>query len=62
MVDWLAEQDVVRIRALIHPDHYASVRVAQNLGLESTATVIDNEALWIGSLNEIHGESNTLRT
>lgn len=49
VVDWLAHHGATHFRALIRPDHEASAQVAQHLGLERTATVIDGEALWVGS-------------
>jgi RimJ/RimL family protein N-acetyltransferase len=46
VVGWLVEAGMSRIRALIHPDHEASARVAANAGLEPTADVVDGEVVW----------------
>lgn len=46
MLDWLHQQQVAVMRALIHPAHHASMRVAQRLGMESTTEVVDGEAVW----------------
>ncbi len=37
MLAWLLDQQVVGVRALIHPDHQASARVARRLGFVSRA-------------------------
>jgi RimJ/RimL family protein N-acetyltransferase len=47
VVDWLVDHGVPDIRALIHPDHAASVRVAARAGLEPTADLVDAEVVWI---------------
>jgi RimJ/RimL family protein N-acetyltransferase len=47
VVDWLVRNDVAVIRALIHPDHIASMRVAARAGLEQTAEQIDGETVWL---------------
>jgi RimJ/RimL family protein N-acetyltransferase len=44
--DWLRGQNVNRIRALVHPDHEASARVAQRIGLEWTSELVDGEVVW----------------
>ncbi|MGV0109450.1 GNAT family N-acetyltransferase [Arthrobacter sp. CP30] len=46
MLAWLLDQHVRRIRALIHPDHDASARIAHRLGLTLTSVVVDDELLW----------------
>lgn len=46
MLTWLLDHHVTRIRALIHPDHDASARIAQRLGLTPTSVVVDDEVLW----------------
>jgi RimJ/RimL family protein N-acetyltransferase len=43
---WLTSRGVDRLQACIHPDHTASARVAQRLGLTRTSTLIDGEVLW----------------
>lgn len=47
---WLRAQGVETIRAHIHPDHGASARVAQRLGLEATSVIADGERLWQASI------------
>ena len=46
MLAWLLERQVPVVRALIHPEHHASGRVAQRLGLLSTAALVDGESVW----------------
>jgi RimJ/RimL family protein N-acetyltransferase len=46
MLAWLLDHHVTRIRALIHPDHHASARIAQHLGLTPTSVVVEDEVLW----------------
>jgi RimJ/RimL family protein N-acetyltransferase len=46
MLAWLFDHRVTRIRAFIHPDHNASARIAQRLGLTPTSVVVDDELLW----------------
>jgi len=46
VVDWLIDRDVAVIRALIHPDHVASAKVAARAGLEATSELVDGEVLW----------------
>lgn len=46
MLAWLFDQHVMKVRALIHPDHDASAHIAQRLGFTSTAVVVDEELLW----------------
>ena len=46
VLDWLRSQNVNRIRALVHPDHLASARVAQRLGLKWTSELVDGEVVW----------------
>lgn len=43
---WLRTQHVHVVRALIHPDHHASARVAQRLGFTITAETIGSEKVW----------------
>jgi RimJ/RimL family protein N-acetyltransferase len=46
VVEWLVDHDIVLIRALIHPDHTASARVAARAGLEPTPELVDGEVVW----------------
>jgi RimJ/RimL family protein N-acetyltransferase len=46
MAQWLKRQGVTKLRAHIHPDHGASIRVAQAIGLEPTGTLVDGEHRW----------------
>ncbi len=46
MIVCLQEHRVSVVRAFIHPDHHASERVAQHLGLTPTSATVDGEVLW----------------
>ena len=46
VVAWLPSIGTRGIKAFIHPDHTASARVAQRIGLVPTATLVDGEILW----------------
>jgi RimJ/RimL family protein N-acetyltransferase len=46
VVDWLIAHDVSQVRALIHPRHVASTRVAARAGLEPTEERVDGEVVW----------------
>jgi RimJ/RimL family protein N-acetyltransferase len=46
VVGWLLDHGVPQVRALIHPDHEASARVAAHAGLEPTADLVDGEVVW----------------
>lgn len=46
VAEWLRAQGVVRLRAHIHPQHYASMAVARSAGLEATAVIVDGETRW----------------
>lgn len=46
MVGWLVANGVGRVRATVHPDHVASARVAERVGLERTTDVEDGEVVW----------------
>lgn len=46
VVAWLPSIGVGRLQALVHPDHTASARVAEGLGLAPTSTLVDGETLW----------------
>jgi RimJ/RimL family protein N-acetyltransferase len=43
---WLKGREVQSVKALIRPDHAASARVAQRIGLSPTSIQIDGETLW----------------
>jgi RimJ/RimL family protein N-acetyltransferase len=45
-VTWLTSIGVGRLQAFIRPDHAASTRVAQGLGLSPTSVLVDGEVLW----------------
>jgi RimJ/RimL family protein N-acetyltransferase len=46
MVGWLAEQGIGALVAHVHPDHRASARVAERLGLRTTDDMVDGEVRW----------------
>jgi RimJ/RimL family protein N-acetyltransferase len=46
VAEWLRAQGVVRLRAHIHPQHYASMAVARAAGLEPTPVIVDGEIRW----------------
>ena len=47
MVAWLWERGVAEIRAHVHPDHAASARVAERIGLVPTGVLDDEgEQIW----------------
>jgi RimJ/RimL family protein N-acetyltransferase len=46
MISWLAQYDVARFAAYIHPEHDASARVAAKLGLHRTAITHKGEIRW----------------
>lgn len=46
VVDWLIEQGVPNIRALIHPEHAASAVVAARAGLSASDEHVDGEVVW----------------
>ena len=48
VADWLRSTGVTEFRADIHPQHEASQRVAQSLGLEVTSEMVDGEFAWRG--------------
>ena len=48
MVAWLHAHGVVAIAAHVHPDHMASQRVAQWLGMTETDVIVDGEVRWEG--------------
>ena len=46
VVRWLRDGGVAVVRALVHPDHVASNRVAQHAGLQRTGEIEDGEVVW----------------
>ena len=46
MVAWLRSNGVCRLTAHIHPDHQASMKVAQNQALHATSSKKDGETRW----------------
>jgi len=46
MATWLGRQDVQRLVAHVHPEHQASMRVAERLGLAPTDVIVDGEIRW----------------
>ncbi|WBB65842.1 GNAT family N-acetyltransferase [Micromonospora sp. WMMD812] len=46
MVGWLDRQGIRALIAHVHPDHRASARVAERLGLRATDVVVDGELRW----------------
>jgi RimJ/RimL family protein N-acetyltransferase len=46
MVGWLDQHGGPTLTAHVHPDHQASIRVAERLGLTATPTVVDGEIRW----------------
>jgi RimJ/RimL family protein N-acetyltransferase len=46
MVTWLREHGVLSIWAHVHPEHAASQRVAEAVGLAPSATMVDGEVRW----------------
>jgi len=49
IVDWLWTCGLATISASIHPDHFASQRVAQRLGLRPTGTIFEGEEIWFAA-------------
>ncbi|MGK5737775.1 GNAT family N-acetyltransferase [Micromonospora sp. URMC 103] len=46
MVGWLDRQGIQALIAHVHPDHRASARVAERLGLRATDVLVDGERRW----------------
>ena len=46
VVRWLVDSGVTDVRAMIHPAHLASARVAARAGLTPTTEVVDGELVW----------------
>lgn len=44
----LASRGVRRVTAFIHPEHLASQRVAENLGMRKGSEMVDGEVRWTG--------------
>ena len=61
VVEWLIDHEVTSVRALVHPDHVASARVASRAGLEPSSELVDGEVLWrsVGSVSRILEERCT---
>jgi len=43
---WLAQRSIVHLRALVHPDHVVSQRVALRMGLSRTGETENGEEVW----------------
>ena len=48
MVDWLRGRGIRRLVAHVHPEHRASGRVAERLGLVRTDVTVEGETRWAG--------------
>jgi RimJ/RimL family protein N-acetyltransferase len=46
LVRWLRDENGLAVKAHIHPDHDASVRVARAAGLEPTKAWVEGERVW----------------
>jgi len=46
VASWLTSSGATRLRAHVHPEHEASARIAQRLGLAPTSTLVDGEIRW----------------
>jgi RimJ/RimL family protein N-acetyltransferase len=46
VVRWLVAGGVGEVRALVHPEHEASARVAARAGLQVTTELVDGELVW----------------
>ena len=46
VASWLTSCGATRLRAHVHPEHEASARIAQRLGLAPTSTLVDGEIRW----------------
>jgi RimJ/RimL family protein N-acetyltransferase len=55
MVGWLREQGMVELAAYIHPEHRASIRVAEHLGLRPTGEIADGEMRWTSRPGSVAG-------
>ena len=56
MVGLLTAAGVRRLVAHVHPDHAASARVAERLGLRPTDVVEDGEVRWVASVGDFAAE------
>ncbi len=52
VVDWLLDHGVGVVRAMIHPDHGASLAVAARAGLAPTGESVDGEVVWRRTAHE----------
>jgi RimJ/RimL family protein N-acetyltransferase len=46
MAAWLRAGGIAHLVAHVHPEHRASERVAERLGLTATDVVVDGETRW----------------
>ncbi len=46
VVRWLIDAGITDVRALIHPEHLASARVAARAGLSPTTELVEGELVW----------------
>ncbi|WP_076468375.1 GNAT family N-acetyltransferase [Micromonospora avicenniae] len=46
MVGWLDRKGINALIAHVHPEHLASARIAERLGLRATDVVVDGELRW----------------
>ena len=46
VVSMLVDSGVTEVRAKIHPDHRASIRLAERLGLSRTSESVEGEVVW----------------
>lgn len=46
MVEWLRSVGVTSFTAHVHPDHGASIKVAERVGLQPTGDYVDGERVW----------------
>jgi RimJ/RimL family protein N-acetyltransferase len=56
MAQWLYRQGVRRLKAHVHPEHFASGAVAAHLGLSPQGRLQGGEAVWAGELHPPPGE------
>lgn len=48
LIDGLRTRGVEQVIAHIHPDHEASQRIAQGIGMKASDVVVDGETRWVG--------------
>ncbi len=46
MIEWLKENFTAKIIACVKPNHFASQKVAKNIGLKLTTEFIEGEEVW----------------